>query len=810
MERRYGSTAGSLAFSALLLGGAAWGTSVPAAAQTSGIETVTVTAERREENLQKVPVTMTVVTAAQLDQQNIATTHDLLRAVPSLSSSDEGVYQIRSIGTQGFGRSAEQSVSVVLDGVVLGRQLTNAMYDLDHVEVLSGPQGTLFGKNATGGVINIVTNKPVLGEYSASIHADVANHDYIHSYVIGNIPLGDEAALRLSFHHDTTGHIVYNTIYNKWDFNADDGVRARLLWEPLDHLTVNLSGDYQKLRSNGINGVADFAGVQVYTSAPANSVLAQTLAVCGIVASPRNNRVCQNSTYAPGVDIGDTYGRWNAGGALQLDYDLNGFIFTSITALRETVNEDFNVHADIAGEFGDSLPQNYLDRNLVPYFSRTWSEELRVASPAQDPVNFVAGLYYGKSDTHDEIDQSGTLGVALPPGTEFRRLINMYIDQQNYAAFGQVNWQITDALKIFVGGRVTHDDNVDLSFNSFTGAFPGGPYFYTGDTGFFSVIPVNSCTLAGGVPYDAILIPCPAGTSTTTPGVLRKTGLSGKAGIQYQLDDDTMIFASIARGYKGPFMNESVSYNPGAAVQPIAVGSEYPTDVELGIKTTVWDRFILNASLFTDKVDDFQTTIYVPSTPGHPVANFIQGNAPYAISRGVEANLWGQVTDDLSVNLGVMYNDAHFNKGFLVSCGAPCPAVHQLPAAPAWKGNIGADYHHNLFGTIDGFAQGDLAYSGWYPYTSTPGVQGSPPRYQLDLRAGVRAQDEGNWSLAVFCRNCLDKRYPITLAPDGFASMDGAFTPVPPALAVGPQAAQYQFLTIDSYRVLGLTLDYKL
>src|SRR5213076_816888 len=107
----------------------------------------------------------------------------------------------------------------------------------------------------------------------------------------------------------------------------------------------------------------------------------------------------------------------------------------------------FDVCSSDLGEFGDTLPQNILDRNLVPYFSRTWSEEFRVASPAEDPINFVAGVYYSKSDTHDLIDQSGTFGIPLG-GLEFRRLINMFINQQNYAAFGQVNWQVTDALKV--------------------------------------------------------------------------------------------------------------------------------------------------------------------------------------------------------------------------------------------------------------------------------------------------------------------------------------------------------------------------
>jgi len=773
---------------------------------STSVSEVVVTAEKRSENIQVVPVTMTVVNQAELTRANVLTTTDLVRTVPALTVSDQGVFQIRSIGTEGFGRSAEQSVSVVLDGVVLGRTLTNALYDIDHVEVLDGPQGTLFGKNATGGVVNIVTNAPVLDKFEAIGHVDVGNHDYIHAYVIENIPLGDDAALRVSFHHDTTGHIVFNTLYDLWDHNSDDGVRARLLWRPNDKLTINLSGDYQKLDSNGVNGVADFAGAQVYTAAPAGSVLAATLAGCGIVASPNNNKVCANSLYSAGTPIGDTYGRWNAGGSLQIDYALPfGLTFTSITAVRQTTNEDFHVHADIAGEFGDTLPSNILDRNLVPYFDRTWSEEARIASPATDTVNFVAGVYYSRTFTHDEIDQSGTFGIPLG-GLEFRRFYDQYSHQDNYAGFGQVNWNVTSALRLFVGGRVTHDDLDDFSRNKFTNAFPAGPFIYTGDTGFFSVLPVNSCTVAGGVPYDTVQKPCPAGTSVNDPARLSTTGLSGKVGAEYQVSPRLMVYATIARGYKGPFLNEAATYIATLPQTPLVVKSEFPLDEELGFKATI-RRFALDVSLFNDKVENFQTTIYVPPSSSMSLANFIQGNAPHAITRGIEATLFGPISESFDVNAGAIYNDAHFNSSFTVNCATgPCPAIRQLPFAPKFKATLSGDFHRHLTDRVDGFVQADLAYSSPYYYSSSPGFPSTPSHYLLGARGGLRTPDR-RFGFSVFCRNCLDERYPISSAPDGFAADDGAFVS---ATAGGPTpvgASTYQFLTIDSFRVVGVTLD---
>ena len=357
------------------------------------VQEIIVTAEKRAENVQDVPITVSVVTSSEIVQRNLTTTSGLVQAVPALTITDDAVFQIRSLGTQGFGRSAEQSVSVVVDGVAMPRPqayvLANTIFDLDHVEVLSGPQGTLFGKNADAGVINIVTNAPVLGQYEAIGHADVGTHDYVNVDGVLNLPLGDDAALRLVLHRDTYGHIVYNTVYNLWDYSQDDAVRARLLWKPLDKLTVNFSFDYENLASNGVNGGADFAGVSVFTAVTPGSAIATALANCGVVPSSNNNETCGSSLYAPGVATGNVYGGQRGGGAIQIDWDFwRGLTLTSITALRQHVTGDFSVHADIAGDFGDSLPasENILKRNLVPTYLRQFSEELRSRLAGRGPL----------------------------------------------------------------------------------------------------------------------------------------------------------------------------------------------------------------------------------------------------------------------------------------------------------------------------------------------------------------------------------------------------------------------------------------
>ena len=775
---------------------------------------IIVTAQKRAENVQDVPVTVAVVSSEQLTQQNIVTTSDLVQAVPALTLTNFGVFQVRSLGTQGFGRSAEQSVSVVLDGVPMPRpqayELVNSLFDVDHVEVLSGPQGTLFGKNATAGVISIITKAPRLGEFEAIGHVDLGNHYYRNLSAVVNAPLGENAALRVVGHHSAYGRVVFNTLFDKWDRNSDTGVRARFRWQPANTLTFDLIGDYQSLRSNGVNGIAGFAGVQVLRFVPPGSPLESTLASCGIVASPKNNKVCGDSLYDPNVDRGDVYAGRRRGVSLQADWDFaQGYTLTSISAYRHDDTGDFDVDGNFAGGFGDALPTNILQRNLFPSTMRFFSQELRVESPPTDRINFVAGLYYSKNRRRDHVDQSGGFGL-LGPTLQFRRVSDVTARQYNYGAFGQVNFDVTERLRLLAGARVTRDKLRILAVNSFPNASPAGPFLYTGNKGFFSLYPISTCTLAGGDPDNPAT--CPAGTSLAEPARLSETGYTWKAGVQYDFSSRTMAYATFTRGYKGPFINDQASAiqvnGVGQVVPPdlLLVDSEKPDAFEVGLKTRVFDRFNLNIALFNTKAKNFQTTVFVPiEAGGGAVSSFFQGNAPFALTSGVDIGLVGNLSRNFSINANVLYNQARFNKGFLVPCNAPpqntCEALRQLPYAPKWKSTISGEYRHDISSLIQGFVQSDLTYTSSYPYGSTPGPETfeSGSRYVLGARTGLRLADD-KYGIAVFCRNCLDKRYPVSSSLDGFRALDGG---------AGPPPAEGHFLGLSSYRLVGVTLDAK-
>jgi iron complex outermembrane receptor protein len=774
-------------------------TSDESATPSKLLQEVVVTAQKRQENVQDVPVQISVVTSQQLAQQNIVTTSGLVQAVPTLTVTQYGVFQVRSLGTQGFGKDAEQSVSVVVDGVAMpfpeAYELANSVFDLNHVEVLSGPQGTLFGTNSSAGLINIVTNAPRLHTFEADAHLDAGTHDLVNFQGIVNLPVGETAALRVAVHHDAYGDVVYDNVWHKWDHTADDGVRARFLWEPTDSFRLNVFGDYQYLTTNGINGLVDFSTVPVFVSVAPGAPIAPYLAACGIVPGPNNNRTCNSSVYDPSVPDGKAYDASRGGVAVQMDWDFaKGYTLTSLTALRQQMTGDFSVHGDIEGDDGLPADYNSLKRNLFPQSIGYVSQELRVTSPAKDRVNYVAGLYFSDTRQKDSIDQAGAFGVAGLGDDEFRRWNFIHIDQVNYAAFGQVNFDVTPNLRIFGGGRVLHDGLTDYTYNVFPDSVAtGGRFIYTANTGFFSLFPINTCTIAGGNPD--IPSSCPAGTSLNSAAHLSNSGYMWKGGAQYHVNQQTMLYATVGRGYKGPYINDQATW-PITMAQ-LVVKPEISMDYELGVKTTVLDRIYVDIDLFRERTRDFQTTIYVPPVPPSVAPNFIEGNAPYALTEGVDASLRGNVTRDFSLAVEVLYDDAHFNPGFLVNCTAgPCLARSQMPFAPLWKSSLSGEYRHDFSDALEGFVASDLSYSTGYPYSSTPAPEGfaSGARTILGARAGVRFGDD-KYDISVFCRNCTDKRYPVIVVP-GFAS-DGSLQSVD------------QSLSLDSYRVIGLTLDAK-
>jgi len=717
----------------------------PAAANPPVVTEVIVTAGKRSELLQGVPVTVTVVGQDQVAQQNITDAIGLSRAVPALSAGVDQL-RIRGIGTFSFARSSEASVGVVLDGVALANAgpVGPQLFDIARVEVLAGPQGTLFGRNASAGVLNIVTNAPDPSEATASAHVDLGSRNDRLAQLMGNLPLGPDAALRVTGAYVRQPQTIHDLADGSWDRNEARDIRARLLWRPTDDLKFNLIADYSRATTRGGGEWA------VYASTP-GSQLTNALTACGVVVGRDNAQSCNDG---PNFSTTRT---WGVSG--QADWSVAGLTLTSITAYR---GYDSN-----AGGDADSTPLDVLDVNTAQSRIRNVSQELRVTSPGGQLIDYVAGLYFFDSDQTYGGDQAGTVGFVPPPlilGQSFATTAH----SRSYAAFGQATLHAGSRLRFIAGLRLNRDE---VSASTTRALHPG------------AIAPFSS------------LAPVAASA--------RDDSVSYRLGAQYDVAPWAMAYLTYNRGYKGPAINDQAA-SPSI---PLVVRPEIPKAWELGLKTNLLDRRLaVDVALFHTHATDFQTQYYDPSIPG-----YVFGNAPSLTTKGVQVDVFGRLTDRLSVNGGAIYTDATYGAGYLVACSqgqtaalgcfavpggtAQDAAGTPLAGVPKFKLTANVEYRHPVGERLEGFVQADLVYSsrtfygqGYDPLNSTGA------HTVLGARIGVRTPDR-RFGVAVFVRNLTDERVPnLTFAQ-------------PLAAQMGDPSAYVQFFGAESFRVVGVSLD---
>jgi iron complex outermembrane receptor protein len=660
---------------------------------------VVVTAQKRVERVQDIPVAVTVVGGDQLARQNIQQVSDLSKAAPSLEVQNVpgqgGGPAIRGIGTESNSITAENSVAVVLDNVVLGRQPLNDLFDVSRVEVLRGPQGMLFGKNASAGVLNITTNAPDPTHFEAIGHADIGTSLGYGVYQgVLNIPLSDTAALRIAGHINTESGIAHNLVTGRDSSNDDAGIRARLLWQPNDALTINIIADYDR------NKISD-EFIQFDSLGATATGLSGVLAACGVTASRNNRDFCSNG---PTDFVNTTYGI-----STQIDYRLGDYTLTSITAHRQSPQQNIQ---DI-----DVTPVDLLQNN-AKYYTGVTSEEFRITSPSRQRFEYVVGAYVSNTDIKEYSAGIGTAPliafgpqVVVPPIDT----VNLGHAQLNSVAiFGQGTLHITDQLRAIIGARESHDD----------------------------VLAQNT---------DEVAL-------ASTTGAVSRTDFSYKAGLQYDVSRELMFYTTYSRGYKGPSVNLPTTSLPGSFVTP-----EIPVAYEAGVKGTVLNgRLAVDLNGFYTTIHDYQTQILVNSAVGPQfiVGNvpFVRTRGveldlfgkPFP---GLTIN--GGLTYDVATY--GPYTAQNISLDYVSVRG------DQIAFTPKWKGTLSAEYAHPITSRFNGFVQADIVYKSKINYDAAPDAGTTIGDQELlGARAGVRSPD-GRWSVSVFARNLLDQRVPANL-----------------------------------------------
>lgn len=717
-----------------------------------GFGDIIVTAQKRAENLQDVPISATVVSADQLASRQIFDPAQLQLVAPSLQVKSFNAalgasnFSVRGVGTLSFSNTIESSVTSVIDGVVMGNPALGFMnyLDLAQIEVLNGPQGMLFGKNASAGLVNITTRRPGIGRFDGQLMGEVAQMKVPGDGLlyrlqgIVNVPLGETAALRVSASQTHTDPVIKNLVSVPGSQYGQDqtSMRAKLLWEPTPDLSIYIAGDYAHSSGVGSGGSADRIVRTTSLFAPENADL-------GIVASPDNFFSSYGAPTRATFDVG--------GVQANIDYEFSsGHTLTSITAWRK-------FDADNLFD-SDKHRIDILDTNHQLSTISQFTEELRLASPTGQFFEYQLGLYYFDSKSDSTIIASGAFGESDPPPTGFDAWLgtNSFgsMTSKSYAAFGQGTFNLGDRFRLTLGGRYTYDK---LKLRSTSSA-------------------------------DNFVVPLGAVGSSNQR--ISEENFSWRVGGQYDVTDDVMAYVSVARGYKGPGFNLSIDPN-APLIMP-----EIPTSYEAGIKSTLLERrLIFNISGYTSTFKNFQAQAFDTASNGYVLLN-----AGALKSRGFEIEASALPAEGLVFNLGVSYVDAFFSDfdgdkcyPFQPDCranGTIDSSGNRLPNVPKWTVSLTGRYETPISESMAVFLQGALYARTNSNFSSTEDPNTRLAGYSLfDASIGLKQIDD-KYKLTLFCRNCFDKRQPTFINSNSQSRGD-----------------YYHMFGLNSFRTLGVSLE---
>lgn len=744
---------------------------------------IVVTASRRTERLQDVPLAVSAISGDQLAEGGFQKLTDIqyqFSGVQFGSSPNDSGFRLRGVGSAGgFASSSEQNVGTVVDNVVIpfGNPV-NSLGDLERVEVLKGPQGTQFGKNASSGVINITTARPRFDAVSGRAFASYGELNEWNGNAQINLPLGSNAALGAFGFYRRNDGFLQNVVRNElWGGEESYGGRVKLLWEPSDSLSFYLIGDYSKTTRTGPGQLWTLNALP--PSVAFNPLMALrfgNLAALGVTPGFDNQKSVEEF---PGFGSEQNYGA-----SLEVNYELGGgYNLTSVTAWRKLDDGANRFAID-----GSSFPiftanQDGVDQSFL-------SQELRLSSPAGSAFEFTGGIYVSSRKVGDDNDFSRAqlrpafpfAPIALGPVLVATPLINISGGQSNtqtksdsFAAFIDGKYHLTEQLSLLGGFRVQHDKVRAQFFSIIDPAYaPGSIEFATNPPGF--VVPYTPSALR----------------SSATSG----TGWSGRAGIEFKITPDVMLFGTIARGYLGPTVTFSGLTGTKSNVAPQTV-----LDITIGLKSQLFDRTVtFNANVFFDKYNDLQTSVFNGT-------EFLTENAGGFRANGFEVDAAWRVSPVLSLSGSFTYSDTKFTD-YVTACpnvvkaGYTCftqgtaslvqAAGEPLSGAPKYSATFGADIRLPISDSVQFDWSANVYYRSRVQYDVANAISFQKGYVTLGLNAGIGHPD-GNWRIGVFARNLLDQRFHSAVIGLPFSDPGG----------------EVNWLTREGRRTIGMSVELK-
>ncbi|WP_157223664.1 TonB-dependent receptor [Caulobacter sp. AP07] len=753
-----------LASTAMLAVGALTSGGAYAQAQSGGgeasaqLEEIIVTSTKRAERLQDVPVSVTALTQDVIDRNNVRELGDVVKLSPAISidyGSQPGNFSIkmRGIGTFSNGIAVESDVAVVIDDVPIGFQAAafKDLIDVERVEVLRGPQSTLFGKSAIAGVLNIVTAAPAREFGGKAMILTTDDGEKRAGFTVTG-PINDDVRVRLTVSKSDYDGNLKNLTTGK-NVNGSSGLTAtaKIEWTPTENLTLSLAPRFNhNVSSCCASAITELTPGLFYQGEPG---FPATTTLRGITFDKNNHFIRAD----------DRIGGGNSevfGATARLDYNfgdtspLKGHTFSSISSMDRWKMTDFQ---DIDGTdvpfligFPVANPSGINSGAVINgYFhAKSVTQEFRLTSPGDTRLRYVAGLWYARN----ELDRYLNRGPVLQLARYLAESTN-----ENYSAYANATFDLTDKLSLTGGARINRQ-KIDYNFHK---------------TIFASTTPGAATTLQ------------------EFSGANQDDAVTGKVGVQYKWTPDIMTFATYSTGYKGQAYDLVSTFDARVAAN-MPVPPETAKNYELGFKSSLLDRRVyFNATVFRADYKGFQTSV-TSFLPDGTFLTFLNSIGQLR-TQGLELDGVARITKNFRLNGAFAYTDAtvvDFPNG---PCNGSQPAVADLPLKPA--GYVGAPGECYRTPTTNGRVQNlkgkrlnnvpkyKFSVGGQYDIDLPENVPfkafvGATVRWQddinfslnqdprtvqkaysiVDMNLGI-ADREGKYKLTAFANNLFDKRY---------------------------------------------------
>lgn len=683
---------------------------------SGGLAEIVVTARRRTENLQEVPVAVTSLDERALEGASITSLRDISQKAPSLrfiESNQSPSSSYVSIRGQGVGEiriNADPAVGMYIDGInyprFLGTEL-NDLLDVASVEVLKGPQGTLFGKNTTGGAINVTTIAPSR-ELEGLVRGRVSSFKGLDLAGVLNIPVSDTLAVRLvasSRHRGGTGINVQNG--QELGKISAQSYRGTVQWQPSDRFTLTARADYSKAEGT----YQAWRPVDLRLNSPAFNVVRAATGLTGEAVRQAYLNSAPADYYSANMDRHPDENVKGKGWSLTMEYELSDSITVkSITGQRKVLRAN---NSDTDGS----------PFRILQSFTRTTSSQLsQELQLIGDTANFdwIVGGYVAR-ERGTERTESISLGAAVPSLTIGE------LENRTKAIFGQATLMITDKLSATAGLRYTKDNRELLSRNR----------------------TATTCT-ALGIPLASI-------TDCAYPSEVGFDAFSYTGSLEYRPTDDVFVYAKTSRGYRAG----GLALSGGSAIGPAEARATFTpfqpeevTDYELGLKSEWFDRKLrVNFDLFQSDYSNIQRSV-ATLVPGTTNAVVVIVNVAEARIRGAELEVQARPVDRLELSAATAYTKAKFTD---YSVGGVDLTSTPFLFTPKWAYNLSTAYTAPLgFGDL----RGQLDYA-WRGPIVTSGTGGVLPRLGLVNARLSLTVDEYDLDVSAFVKNLANKKYAV-------------------------------------------------